>query len=98
MEEPGKPSVPQTPLQPVFQRQSHILEFHNPVLNPDPNMKKRLILSLNPGTISALLERYLIEATSQERKSFAERRRGKFRPTQPHGELRYNFLAKKYLE
>lgn len=75
-------------------------------------MKKRLTLSIDPDVVtmakryarsrgmslSALVEQYLAETTNQETESFASRWRGKFRPAEKHGDPRYDFLAKKYLD
>ena len=49
-------------------------------------------------SLSALIEQYLAETTNPERESFVDRWQGKFRPAEKHGDPRYDFLAKKYLE
>ena len=74
-------------------------------------MKKKLTVTIDPELIpvakryaksrgmslSALIEKYLADATKPETESIASRWRGKFRPANLHGDPRYDFLAKKYL-
>ena len=48
-------------------------------------------------SLSALIEEYLTELT-HGKESFATQWRGKFRPAEKHGNLRYEFLKKKHFE
>ena len=75
-------------------------------------MKKRLTLSIDPDVVamakryaqsrgmslSALVEQYLDKQTRLGEQSNASRWRGKFEPAEKHGDPRYDFLAKKYLD
>ncbi len=75
-------------------------------------MKKRLTLSIDPDVVtmakryaqsrgmslSALVEQYLVKQTRLGEESIASRWRGKFKPAEKHGDPRYDFLAKKYLD
>lgn len=49
-------------------------------------------------SLSALIERYLVETTHRDEDSFASRWRGKFQPVEKDGDPRYEFLKKKYFD
>ncbi len=75
-------------------------------------MKTRLTLSFDPDVVtmakgytqsrgvslSALVEQYLDKQTRLGEESIASHWRGKFEPAKKHGDPRYDFLAKKYLD